>query len=278
MVDHRTGVVDVDDGLFLHGGIVAAAVGIDDGAAHDFEIGLVLLGQVEAYFAWFGCYLCYGSGMVVSVVDGVGHLAARCVGGGIVEVTVTTAEELSDIDFLGRGVGLHVGGALAVCRVVGVVGCGCYLFCRISCTQCPGADAHIAIEGIIDVVLLKIGCIRCIALHGCKLGGHRFVHCCCRAYLTGDVVTAIDLVDNDIVGRARGGFLAIDMYEGIAAHVGHTSASEDAASWIRHGTCRAFFHSTDVAGLHRHLRAAAHVGLVATAIDVAAYLRSLSLG
>ena len=41
MIDHLTGVVVVDDGLLVYRSVVAAAIGINDRAAHNLQIGLV---------------------------------------------------------------------------------------------------------------------------------------------------------------------------------------------------------------------------------------------
>ena len=77
MVHHRTGVVDMDDGLLLHRDVVATTVGIDDRTAHHLKIGLVEFGHMEAHVTFWGLYL-YNGCFVVFValaIDGVNHLA-----------------------------------------------------------------------------------------------------------------------------------------------------------------------------------------------------------
>ena len=70
------------------------------------------------------------------------------------------------------------------------------------------------------------------------------------------------------------GFLAVDVHEGVAAYVGHTGTAEQLTLRVLHGrrlVC-AILHSTDVAGIDVHARAAVDIALVATAIHIATNL------
>ena len=72
-----------------------------------------------------------------------------------------------------------------------------------------------------------------------------------RSDVSRDVVTAIDVVDEDIAG----GMLAVDVREGVSADIRHACAAE---------------HIVQVALIDRDGGVAVHVAQVAAAIDVAA--------
>ena len=229
---HAAGVVYMDNGLFLDGGITAATVGEEDGASLNIKVGLIQFRQVEAVLALVGDHFGKGCCMVfiIPVIDLVGYLAfARSWLLHIVEVTITTGEELSDKYLLGIRCG--VSGIINLC-----------------------AQMHITVVRIIDIV--------CIAS---QLRRKTLANSFCRTYLTGNVVTAIYLVDDDIVGSV----LTVDMHERIAAHISHTCAAEHPASWvcIRNIILRVN-HGADVAGFHRHLCAAFHLSFVAAAVYI----------
>ena len=131
-------------------------------------------------------------------------------------------------------------------------------------TCCLGADAHIAVEGCVNIVLLFCG------TNFFQLRRNIFSHSRCRTDISGDVVSAKHMVDQDVVGiRCRGIGLAVDVYEGAAAHIGHTGAAEHLALRIFQRTCcLRVENSTDIAGFHRHFRRTVHHALVAAAIHV----------
>ena len=100
----------MDDGLFLHGSIVAATVGIDDGTALHFQISLQQLGLGEACFTFSGHSRCNGgdAGFFIaffSIYIVCGLPIRRYA---IIEVvTIATRKELTDINLCRR---LHVTG------------------------------------------------------------------------------------------------------------------------------------------------------------------------
>ena len=204
VVHHLAGVVDVDDGLLLHRGVVAATVGIDDGAADDLQIGLVELGQLEAHVLSIGHHLGYGCGVVLvgRVVDAVRHLAgfrSGCLL--VVVVAVAAGEELAYVHLLGIAV-RHPASGL-------------------------GAHAHIAVERVVDNILL--GFRIAFFLHCRQFFRLVLAHCGSRSDGAGDVVAAEHLVDQDIVGSRGIVFrevFAVDVYVGVAADVGHARAAE----------------------------------------------------
>ena len=119
------------------------------------------------------------------------------------------------------------------------------------------ADTHIAVKGVIDGIALRVGGIfwMVLALDGCQL--RRILsHSRCRTDIAGDVVAAKHLVDQDVVGiRYRGFGLAVDMDEGVAAHIGHTGAAEHLALRIfQRAYCSRVENGADIAGFHRHFR------------------------
>ena len=133
--------------------------------------------------------------------------------------------------------------------------------------SCLRRDAHITVEGVVYLVLLFVSTVSSLSL--CQFRGYCLSDRAGCANLSGDVVAAKHLVDKDIVG----GVLAIDVNKAATAHIGHTGATEHLTGRVCQRTRGVRVnHGTDVAGLHRHLRAAAHLGMVAAAIDVAANL------
>ena len=112
------------------------------------------------------------------------------------------------------------------------------------------ADAHIAVEGCVNIILLFCGA------HFFQLRRNIFSHSRCRTDIAGDVIAAEHLVDQDVVGiRCRGIGLAVDMNEGAAAHIGHTGAAEHLALRIfQRANCSRVENGTDIAGFHRHFR------------------------
>ena len=119
------------------------------------------------------------------------------------------------------------------------------------------ADTHIAVKGVIDGIALWVGGIfwMVLALDGCQL--RRILsHSCCRTDISGDVIAAKHLVDQDIVRRfcSQVG-LTVDMNEGVAAHIGHTGAAEHLALRIfQRAGCSRVENGADIAGFHRHFR------------------------
>ena len=202
VVHHLAGVVDVDDGLLLHRGVVAATVGIDDGAADDLQIGLVELGQLEAHVLGIGHHLGYGCGVVGRVVDAMCHLALFWTGYlFVVIVAVAAGEELAYVHLLGIAVRHPVSGL--------------------------GAHAHIAVERVVDDILLGVRIA--FFLHCRQFFRLVLAHCGSRSDGAGDVVAAEHLVDQDIVGSRGIVFrevFAVDVYVGVAADVGHARAAE----------------------------------------------------
>ena len=98
-VDDLRGVIDMDDGLLGDGGLVAAAVGIHDGAALHIQIGLGQVGRVEGGRA-------RSNNVITAFYDivalAVGQRVTLLVGIGV--VAVAAREELADIDGFIRGV------------------------------------------------------------------------------------------------------------------------------------------------------------------------------
>ena len=187
-------------------------------------------------------------------------------------VTVAAAEELADIDLLACRIGLEIfvrgfipGGILGFISCCGDLG-GRIIF---GSGRHLGGDADIAVEGRVNSVLLGVS-IGWVTLDGFQLRGDDFL---CALVLTdgaGDVIAAIDLVDEHIAA----GILAVDVYEGVAAHIGHTGTAEQLTLRVLYGrrlVC-ATLHGTDVTRIDVPARAAFDIALVTTAIDVAANL------
>ena len=123
------------------------------------------------------------------------------------------------------------------------------------------ADTHIAVKGVIDFIIIFLSFPfrqrrRHRRLHCFQLRRNFFSHSRCRTDIAGDVVAAKHLVDQDVVGiRYRGIGLAVDMNEGVAAHIGHTGAAEHFALRIcQRARCLIVENGTDIAGFHRHFR------------------------
>ena len=136
-----------------------------------------------------------------------------------------------------------------------------------------GTDAYIAVEGIVNGILLGVILISLSLLHSRQLSRHLLTHRCCRTDLTSNIVTAIYLIDKDIVGFSskvsRQVTLTIDVYKGITAHISHTGTA-------KHLTLRIFQRTlsirikycTYITGLYSHLRAALHLRMVTATIYV----------
>ena len=260
MVHHRTGVVVVDDVRLLDGRTVTATVAIDDGTALDLEIGLVQLREMEAHITLGGLQLCNRilTILVLLVIDGVYHLAwirAWCLL--IIIVTVTAGKELSDIHLPGIRVWLDVICCLAVSFSLRVISRRSNLSSRIMLISYLRADTHIAVKGVIDGIALWVDGIfwMVLALDGCQL--RRILsHSCCRTDISGDVIAAKHLVDQDIVRRfcSQVG-LTVDMDKGVAAHIGHTGAAEHLTLRIfQRADCSRVENGADIAGFHGHFR------------------------
>ena len=97
----------------------------------------------------------------------------------------------------------------------------CYLFCCICCFR---ADANVTVEGIANIVALRVVCIfrMIFALDGCQFRRLAFSYRHCSTNGSGNIITAIDLIDQDIVC----GVLTIDMYKGVTTHIGHTCTTK----------------------------------------------------
>ena len=76
------------------------------------------------------------------------------------------------------------------------------------------------------------------------------------------------MVDDDVAG----GFRAVDVHIGIAAHVSHTGAAEHLAGRILQRLIGAFRPHANIAGMHGDLCAALYLAFVAAAIHVTANL------
>ena len=74
----------MDDRLLVHRGVVAAAIGIDDGTTAEFQIG-------------------FAHNRTVQTIIRIGRHAIRQLRRRIVVVAIAATEELSDIDLLGIG-------------------------------------------------------------------------------------------------------------------------------------------------------------------------------
>ena len=108
MVHHRTGVIDVDDCLFLYRSIVTTTVGIDNRATQHLQIGTVLFWVYERC-----CTPCNdNTSLLGDIVVTVSQRASVIIQIGV--VTVTTAKELSDIYLLGINRRLDVCSAFAI--------------------------------------------------------------------------------------------------------------------------------------------------------------------
>ena len=116
MVHHRTRVIDVDEGFLFHRSIVATTIGIDDRATNHLQIGLIQLRQPEALFSRVGYQLSKGCRMIIVtlVIDGMCHLASYRLRLHIVEITIATGKELTDVNLSGTCCRLHISGCLAV--------------------------------------------------------------------------------------------------------------------------------------------------------------------
>ena len=272
MVHHRTGVIHVYDVLFLHGSVVTTAVGIDDGAAHHFHIGLVELRQMEACATLIGHDLCHWFAVVAAVVDAMCHLALCWTGYlFVVIVTIAAGKELAYIHLLGIRIRLNVSSTLSVSRILRVCRCVSDFFWSIMLISGQCADAHKAVECIVNDVLRRVFLVGRGALDSCQFVRHNP-----RTYMTCDVVATEHLIDNDIVGNGSvifGEVLSIDVYEGTSAHIGHTGTAEHLTLLVRKGSGGLRVKSgTYVASQHGDIRAALHLTHVATAIDVATNL------
>ena len=134
MVGYSAGVIHMDDRLLVDGSVVTTTVGIYDGTAVDFQVGLVQDGLMEADLAVVGDYLSqrrlvFSVASVVDVVRGF-TLDRTILHMRVVEITVTTAEELTDIHLLGICRRLDIAGLLAVSCGLGILcGIGNFFFC-----------------------------------------------------------------------------------------------------------------------------------------------------
>ena len=150
--------------------------------------------------------------------------------------------------------------------------CGSYILC---CVCCFCTYTHIAVESFINNVLLLIWIA--FIFNSSQICRNCFSHSCCSTNSTSDIITAKDLINNDIVWiRSRIGIaevLTINMHIRAAAHIGHTGTAEHPTLRVFQWTCGIrIHHGTDVAGSYRNLSAAAHLSMVTTAIDVTANL------
>ena len=68
---------------------------------------------------------------------------------------------------------------------------------------------HIAIESVVNGILLIICIIRRNTLDGCQFRRNILSYCRCSTYLSGDIITAKYLIDKDIAS----GVLAINIDE-----------------------------------------------------------------
>ena len=75
---------------------------------------------------------------------------------------------------------------------------------------------------------------------------------------------------------------SVNVYKGVAPHIGHTGTAKHLASRIRQTFINGFSSfigtHTDITSHNRHLGAAIHIGLVTTAIDISANSGSLGKG
>ena len=130
---HIAEIVDADDRLFRHGGVVAAAVGIGYGAAMNVDKALGQLGNVETLLPLVSDLRGDGVGIALFEEYLVGDFIVSSWSRSIVVVAVAAAEELANKDFLvalGQcGGSLDVIGCLAECRIARL--CIIYLFLRI---------------------------------------------------------------------------------------------------------------------------------------------------
>ena len=95
-----------------------------------------------------------------------------------------------------------------------------------------GRYAYITVKRVIDAVAFRVGFIFWMNFFRMnvrkaldsrqRVGRHGYIQGLCRAYLSGDVITAINMVHKDIVGS----MLTINMYIGIASDVRHTGTAK----------------------------------------------------
>ena len=190
-VDHLTGVVDTDDGLFRHGSIVTTTVGIDDGTTQNLQIGFLQVWLRQSTFF-------------------------------IVLLTITTSKELTDINLL------SVSGLFHRCI-------------RLFASRCRlRRYTH---KGVPRTVNLIFCCTFQLRRNSKSL--------IVGSYLSCYIVTAIHIVDDDIV---RGVF-AINMNKRVLGNVSNTCSTIDLV---------------DVASPHGNRRAATDISLVTTAINTTA--------
>ena len=75
------------------------------------------------------------------------------------------------------------------------------------------------------------------------------------------------MIDKDIAVGVR--VVTVDMNEGVAAHIGHSSTAEHLTQRVLQRTlCACLGNSTDIARFHRHLRTSLHFTLVSTTIHI----------
>ena len=172
-IHHLTGVIQTDDGLFCDRSIITTTVCINDRTTQNFKVGLANIGQLRL-----------GNILIdlnrSSILRPYFPLIRRTYTGILDRiVTIATSEELTDVYFLG----------IIRFFAIGI---------------CLGRDAYEGIPSIIDLILSLF-----------LFGGHIiFLDLCqfcwnfCRsAYCSSYIITAIYLIDNDIVRS----MLAIDM-------------------------------------------------------------------
>ena len=253
MVDDLAGVVYVNDCLFLHGNIITATVGIDDRATHHLQISLQQTGFDEACLTIKSNLLSDRRSVIPFIIYIMCGLAdyGRIDNRIIVIIAVATSEELTDIDFLYLFTGRRCDISLIIYLVNGSLRTG-------------SADAHIAVPGVIHFIFRS----------NLKFCRQFFAYCCGRTDGTCNIITAKDIIGKDIAG----GILTIDVYKGVAAHIGHTGTAKHLAfgiiqTLVRISIIRAH---TYITGPQRHLGATIHITLITATIDVAANLRSRS--
>ena len=199
-VNHRTRVLQGDNGSVGNSGIIAAAIGIHNGTAQNLQVSLADIRQ-------------YRLGSILINLNRSSIFCpylplARLIFTGVLDriVTIATSEELSD-----------------VCLLILLV-----------------RDAHKGIPGIVDIIL---------AFCGTYFGQLRRDQVG-RTDGSGNIVTAIRLVDNDIVG----GVLTVDVQESASSHVCLTGTA---------------IHIVQVAGMNGNRSAALRIACITAAVHIA---------
>ena len=213
MVHHLTGVIHMDDCFLFYRYIVTTAIGIHDASALHIEIGLLQHGRGERRFAGRNnLFTTLHNKVTITVCQAITIIV------GIGKVTITAGEDLTDIDLLSI-ISLFF-------RSDGIL--------TFSGGRGSGLGTYVDI-GIPRVVNTMFICTIHIIRY--QIARQRFAHGCCRADGARDIITAIDLIDNDIAG----GISTVDVDIGIATHISHTGTTEHLTQWICQrfvGVCR----------------------------------------